>query len=108
MAAKKTKKPKQLKATWERGYNGHSLWQGKNRIGKVTVHASMDATHKYTWQAAKRRGAADTLERAGTYLQQQDLNDMRADLENIIRRYPVQSLLIGLGVGYLLARGTRR
>ena len=52
--------------------------------------------------------AADTLERAGTYLQQQDLNDMRADLENIIRRYPVQSLLIGLGVGYLLARGTRR
>ena len=52
--------------------------------------------------------AADTLERAGTYLQQQDLNDMRADLENIIRRYPVQSLLVGLGVGYLLARGTRR
>ena len=52
--------------------------------------------------------AADTLQRAGTYLQQQDLSDMRADLENIIREYPIQSLLVGFGVGYLLARSVRR
>jgi ElaB/YqjD/DUF883 family membrane-anchored ribosome-binding protein len=52
--------------------------------------------------------AASTLERAGTYLQQQDLADMRADLEDIIRRHPIESLLVGLGVGYLLARSTRR
>jgi len=52
--------------------------------------------------------AADTLQRAGTYLQQQDLADMRADLEGIIRRHPIETLLIGLGVGYLLARSTRR
>jgi len=52
--------------------------------------------------------AAHTLERAGTYLQQQDLTDMRADLEGIIRRHPIESLLIGLGIGYLLARSTRR
>jgi len=52
--------------------------------------------------------AADTLERAGTYLQQQDLADMRADLEDIIRRHPIESLLVGLGVGYLLARSMRR
>jgi hypothetical protein len=52
--------------------------------------------------------AADTLERAGSYLQQQDLADMRGDLESMIRRYPTQSLLIGFGIGYLLARSTRR
>jgi methyl-accepting chemotaxis protein len=52
--------------------------------------------------------AADTLEQAGSYLKEQDLSDMRADLEGIIRRYPVQSLLVGLGVGYLLARSMRR
>lgn len=52
--------------------------------------------------------AAQTLERAGTYLQQQDLASMRADLEGIIRRHPLESLLIGLGIGYLLARSTRR
>jgi methyl-accepting chemotaxis protein len=52
--------------------------------------------------------AANTLERAGTYLQQQDLADMRADLEGVIRRHPIESLLVGLGVGYLLARSMRR
>jgi len=52
--------------------------------------------------------AASVLDRSGTYLEQSDLNDVRGDLEQIIRRYPVQSLLVGLGVGYLLARATRR
>ncbi len=52
--------------------------------------------------------AADTLQRAGTYLQQQDLSDIRADLEGLIRRHPIESLLVGLGVGYLLARSMRR
>lgn len=52
--------------------------------------------------------AADTLQRAGTYLQQQDLSDMRADLEGIVRRHPMESLLVGLGLGYLLARSMRR
>ena len=52
--------------------------------------------------------AASTLERAGSYLQEQDLADMRADLEGIIRRHPIESLLVGLGVGYLLARSMRR
>jgi ElaB/YqjD/DUF883 family membrane-anchored ribosome-binding protein len=52
--------------------------------------------------------AADTLEHAGSYLQQQDLADMRADLEGIIRRHPIESLLVGFGIGYLLARSMRR
>jgi ABC-type transporter Mla subunit MlaD len=52
--------------------------------------------------------AADTLQRAGSYLQEQDLADMRADLEGLIRRHPIESLLIGFGLGYLLARGRRR
>jgi len=52
--------------------------------------------------------AADTLQRAGTYLQQQDLADIRADLEGIVRRHPMESLLVGLGLGYLLARSMRR
>ena len=52
--------------------------------------------------------AATALERGGTYLQQSDLNGVRDDLEQIVRRYPVQSLLVGLGIGYLVARATRR
>jgi methyl-accepting chemotaxis protein len=52
--------------------------------------------------------AAENLERAGTYLREQDLSDIRADLEGLIRRHPIESLLVGLGVGYLLARSMRR
>src|SRR5918912_63718 len=50
---------------------------------------------------------AQTLERAGTYLREQDLSEMRADLEGLIRRHPLESLLVGLGIGFLLARSTR-
>lgn len=51
---------------------------------------------------------ADTLEQAGTYLQQHDVADMRSDLEAIIRRHPMEAVLVGFGIGFLLARSTRR
>jgi uncharacterized protein YjbJ (UPF0337 family) len=51
---------------------------------------------------------ADKLEAAGSYLQARDLEHVVGDLSSMIRRYPVPSLLIGLGIGYLLARSTRR
>lgn len=52
--------------------------------------------------------AANALERGGNYLQASDLSDVQGDLEQIIRRRPVESLLVGLGVGFLLARALRR
>jgi hypothetical protein len=65
MATKKKKaKPRQPKPAWERGYNGHVLWQGKQKLGKVTVHAGRGAKQKYTWQAATRAGAAESLKQA--------------------------------------------
>jgi hypothetical protein len=33
---------------------------------------------------------------------------MTRDLTGLIRRYPLQSLLIGFGIGYLLARNSER
>jgi hypothetical protein len=32
---------------------------------------------------------------------------MADDMTNLIRRYPIQSLLVGIGVGFLLAKATR-
>lgn len=52
--------------------------------------------------------AANALEQSGTYLQNAQLNDVRHDLENTIRNRPVESLLVGMGIGFLLARTTRR
>jgi len=52
--------------------------------------------------------AADTLDRAGQYLQQQDLGDFVDDLSGMIRRNPIPSVLTGVALGFLLARSSRR
>jgi hypothetical protein len=51
---------------------------------------------------------AEKLDVAGSYLQEKDLNHVLSDVSSMIRRYPVPALLVGLGIGYLLARSTRR
>jgi hypothetical protein len=33
---------------------------------------------------------------------------VRIDLERMIRQHPIESMLVGLGIGYLLARSMRR
>lgn len=52
--------------------------------------------------------AAEALERGGTYLNDADLTMVRSDLERVIREHPLEAMLVGLGIGYLLARATRR
>ena len=52
--------------------------------------------------------AADALDRSGEYLQVADLQMVRSDLERVIREHPIESLLVGVGLGYLVARATRR
>jgi hypothetical protein len=58
------RKPRAPKPAWERAYNGHVYWQGKKKLGKVTLHGDRDARHKYTWEAMGRGGAADDLAKA--------------------------------------------
>lgn len=45
-------------------------------------------------------GAARTTQ----YVRQQGVGRVVEDLEILIRRYPLQALLLGLGCGYLLSR----
>ena len=52
--------------------------------------------------------AADALDRGGQYLQNADLQTVRGDLERVIRAHPIESLLVGVAIGYLVARATRR
>jgi hypothetical protein len=51
---------------------------------------------------------ANKLGAAGSYLQQKNMDHMVGDLTSMIRRYPIPALLIGLGIGYLLAGRARR
>lgn len=50
---------------------------------------------------------ASTLESGGRYLQEHGLSGVGDDLTNMIRRNPVPSLLIAVGLGFLIARATR-
>ena len=55
MSKKKTRKP-----VWERAYKGHVYWQGKTKLGKVTLAEQ----GRYSWEAAGRAGSADDLDKA--------------------------------------------
>ena len=54
------KKNSALTPIWERGYKGHVLWQGKQKLGKVTLAGE----GRYTWEASGRTGASDDLDKA--------------------------------------------
>jgi uncharacterized protein YjbJ (UPF0337 family) len=51
------------------------------------------------------KSAAKRLETAASYLRENRLADIAADFAGLVRKYPVQSLLFGLDLGYLLTRG---
>ena len=50
---------------------------------------------------------AGGLESASTYLKAKDYENLATDLTALVRSYPVQALLVGVGLGYLLARGAK-
>ena len=64
MPKKSTKKASKARPSWERGYQSHSYWQGKERLGTVQLgeRASWDGI--YRWQAGSRAGEAKTLAEA--------------------------------------------
>lgn len=49
---------------------------------------------------------AGTLDRTGQYLENQGVSGMVDDLTGMIRNHPVPAVLIGIGIGFLLARLT--
>jgi uncharacterized protein YjbJ (UPF0337 family) len=51
---------------------------------------------------------ANSLSAAGSYLEEHTFEDFSKDMTSIIRRYPLQSLLVGVGIGYLMSRGSER
>jgi len=50
---------------------------------------------------------ADTLREGGKYLEEAKLSGVADDFVNLIRRNPVPAILLGVGVGFILARAMR-
>jgi ElaB/YqjD/DUF883 family membrane-anchored ribosome-binding protein len=51
---------------------------------------------------------ASALEQSGLYLQESTPTDVRMDLEDVMRKRPLTTLLVGAGIGFLIARALRR
>jgi hypothetical protein len=51
---------------------------------------------------------ADTLDKGGRYLQEEGLSGIGGEVTNFIRRNPIPAVLVGIGVGFLLAKLTTR
>jgi len=53
-------------------------------------------------------GVADVLEHTGRFLQQEGVSGLAGELNQVIRRYPLSAVCFAVGVGFLLARTSRR
>jgi hypothetical protein len=77
---------------------GHQVKEFGGKIRQKSPHETVrNTTNK----------VADTLESAGAYLEDKNLDGMLEDVAGVIRRYPLQSLLAGIAIGFLLSRKRR-
>lgn len=47
---------------------------------------------------------ADSLEHTGRYIQEEGLVGMAEDVTELIRRNPIPAMLVGVGIGFMLAK----
>jgi len=79
--------------------------------GAITTAATAVADGWESAQGAISTAAtavADGVGSASSYLQEKKFEEMATDITALIRQHPVQSLLVGVGLGYILARLTSR
>lgn len=76
------------------------------RLGDLADTVRANAPAGTVGQVATR--AADALEQSGEYLQQHSTSDIVSDLTDLVRRRPLASMLVAVGIGYLFMRSRRR
>jgi len=88
----------------------------KTNDGIAAVGHQMNALGGTVRKAAPQDGVigsaattvADKLQAGGRYLEGHGLQDMGKDLTSLVRHYPLQSVLVGFGLGCLLGMTLRR
>ena len=78
----------------------HAVGSGLKSLGDSVRHTAPERDMLKDGVCA----VADTLENTGKYLEEGGLTNMAEDLTGLIKRNPVASLCVGIGVGFLLAR----
>ncbi len=77
---------------------GHQIKEFGGKIRERSPHESVRST---------TNRVADTLESAGSYLEEKNFSGMLEDVAGVIRRYPLQALFAGLVLGFIFSRKRR-
>ena len=77
------------------------LGQAKEKLHDTGKQMADKADQALTQIGGVLHKAADQLEAGSQYLSDSRVSDMQADLAQMIRKYPTQSLLAGLALGFL-------
>jgi hypothetical protein len=82
----------------------HSVGSGMKNLGETIRDRGPSAGIA----GSATSSVAQALESGGQYLEQEGLQGMAQDMTNLIRRNPIPALLVGIGLGFVLARATMR
>ena len=90
-----------------------SAAQGKLSGAIAAVGELKDKAYEFGASAASKAREAQAevaggFETAGSYLKTNDFENMATDLFGLVRKYPLQSTLIGAGLIYFMARNIHR
>lgn len=85
---------------------------GKAEYAAVAVGAGMESLGETIREHSPKEGilgnasyaVSDRLESGGHYLEEKGLKGIGEDVTNMIRSNPVPALLVGIGLGFLLAK----
>jgi len=90
---------------------GNAAENATSRVGEG-IQGLAHSVRQHSPESGMLGSAADTvasgLEQGGRYIQSEGLSGMSDDLSALIKRNPIPALLVGIGVGFLLARVTSR
>jgi len=78
-----------------------------NRIQSAAGNVRENLPHEGFLGKASE-AVADTLDQTGRYIEERNLRGMGEDITQVIRRNPIPSVLVAVGLGYLLGRTLRR
>ena len=73
----------------------------KSLAGTIRDHTPSEGVLR-----AASSSLVESLESGGRYLQEEGLGEIAKDITNLVRRHPIPALLVGVGIGFVLAKVT--
>jgi uncharacterized protein YjbJ (UPF0337 family) len=82
------------------------LLQQKYGMAKDKVEEQLESFFESSegWVAEAKDKVGEVYEKGRQYIQSTNPADMATDLREMITRYPVQSVIVGVGVGFLIGQ----